>query len=115
MRLVSVVVPDWLMATTRVSLMSARRPKPGQLGGRQRLDPEPSVRDAGDAARRPGSGRPRAAVPWPITWTRSMRPSRRPVAHVGGQHVVAERDVQRAVALDELAAQRLAEADRAPR
>ena len=65
MRFVSVVVPDWLIATTSVSRMSARSPKPGQLGGGQGLDPEAAVAGwlatsargqalAGDVRRCPG-------------------------------------------------------------
>ena len=38
MRFVSVVVPDWLMATTSVSLMSGRSPKPDSSVASARLD-----------------------------------------------------------------------------
>ena len=98
----------------RVAHVGAQ-PEAGELGGGEGLDPEAPVGDARDAARAARLWPATWAVPWPITWTRSMRPSRRPLAHGGGQHVVAERHLQPTVALDELAAQRLAEAGRAPR
>ena len=50
-----------------------------------------------------------AAVPWPITTTRRMLPSRRRARTDVGQRVGAERDRQATVALDDLAPQRLAE------
>ena len=109
MRLVSVVVPDWLMATTSVSLMSDRNPKPeSSVAGSASTRSRPSGMQASRAPARlwPAT----CAVPWPITWMRSMRPLRSRSRTPGGEHVVAQRDVQRAVALDELAAERLAEA-----
>ena len=47
MRFVSVVVPDWLIATTSVSLMSARKPNPESsvAGVASTLQSSPSVRD----------------------------------------------------------------------
>ena len=91
--------------------MSARRPKPDSSVAGVGLDAR-----CGAVAERRASASARlwpatAAVPWPIT----MHPPDRAVGaalgrSVGGQRVVAEqRHVERAVALDELAAQRLAE------
>ena len=109
MRFVSVVVPDWLMATTSVSLMSGRSPKPGQLGGREGLDAEAAVGDAGEQrAGQALAGHVGGALADHLDPVDA--PVAQPLAHRWGEHVVAERDVQRAVALDELAAQRLAEA-----
>ncbi len=69
MRLVSVVVPDWEMATMRVSLMSSRSWKPDSsvavIDPITRPEP-PSVSARAVATAWPAT----AAVPWPIT---SMR------------------------------------------
>ena len=53
MRLVSVVVPHWLMATTSVSLMSGRMPKPDSsvAGVASTRRSSPSVSDASMTAR----------------------------------------------------------------
>ena len=82
-RLVSVVVPDWLMATTSVSLMSSASPKPGQLGGGQGGAPT----SVGQAARRCAAATAcpaTAAVPWPMTSTRRIVPCAEGSASAGG-------------------------------
>ncbi len=89
--------------------MSARSPKPdSSVAGRASTRSRPSGMLATSALARlcPATW----AVPCPITWTRPMLPSRRPCAHGGGEHVVVEGHLHPAVALHELAAQRLAEA-----
>ena len=62
-RLVSVVVPDWLMATTRVSLMSGRRPKPESSVAGRASTRSAAVGRRRPAAPRPGSGRRRGRCP----------------------------------------------------
>ena len=80
-RLVSVVVPDWLMATTRVSDMSSPRWKPDSsvavMG--PTTTPEPT-RAASTAAATAWPAT--AAVPWPITSTRRT-PAIRPASSGG--------------------------------
>ena len=107
-RLVSVVVPDWLMATTSVSLMSSRSPKPdssvaGTADGAQLAVGAPAARSAA-----PGLAG-EAAVPWPMTSDAADRPVADAATHVGRQRVVAELDGQPGRPLDELAPERLAE------
>ena len=59
MRFVSVVVPDWLIATIRVSRMSERSPKP-----------ESSVAGRASTRRRPSGivATSAEAKLWPATW-----------------------------------------------
>ena len=73
-RFVSVVVPDWLMATTRVSDMSGTRPKPeSSVAGRSSTSmPVPVNSSASERATDPPAT---AAVPCPITSTRRMAPA----------------------------------------
>jgi len=70
-RLVSVVVPDWLMAMTRTSDISSASRKPdssvagtasARIGGRPLRSPE-KARSTAAATLRPAI----AAVPWPMT------------------------------------------------
>ena len=90
MRLVSVVVPLWLTATTSVSLMSRRSPKPGQLGGRDRRRRR---------ARRRRSSSSSAATLLPGDRRRALaddadladRPVGQPGGDVGGQRALADR------------------------
>ena len=89
--------------------MSDRSAKPGQLGGRQRLDPQRACRRSPRRASEPGSSPATAAVPWPITCTCDDRAAAQGAAHVVGQLVAPEVGDEQAVALDELAPQRLAE------
>ena len=81
-RLVSVVVPLWLTATTSVSLMSRRIPKPlSSVATTGSTSRPPSVSVASVAAMlRPAM----AAVPWPITSTRRIAPVARRSAINGG-------------------------------
>ena len=75
MRFVSVVVPDWLIAMMTVSLMSGRMPKPESsvAGVASTLRSVASVSAPSVSARLcPAT----AAVPCPITTTRSMAPLR---------------------------------------
>ena len=83
MRLVSVVVPDWLMATTSVSAIDDRRPNPdSSVAGRASTRRSDSaVKRASPAA---SAWPATAAVPWPITRTRSMAPERRPARTSSG-------------------------------
>ena len=111
MRLVSVVVPDWLMATTSVSAIDDRRPKPdSSVAGRASTRRSVSVvkRASPAASAWPAT----AAVPWPITSTRSMAPERRPARTSSGSVSGPRLTARQAVALDQLAPQRLAEAGR---
>ena len=74
-RLVSVVVPDWLMATTSVSVMSAERWNPDSSVAvmARTMTPEPATATSMAAATAwPAT----AAVPWPITSTRRTEPIR---------------------------------------
>ena len=77
-RLVSVVVPDWLMATTSVSDMSAVRPKPeSSVAGRSSTMMPSKV--ASSASRARATDPPAtAAVPWPMTRIRRIEPSASP-------------------------------------
>ena len=85
------------------------QPEPGELGGRERLHPEPSVRDAGEQrARQALAGHVGRALADHLDAVDAA--VAQPLAHAGREHVVAQRDVQRTVAVDELAAERLAEA-----
>ena len=73
MRLVSVVVPDWLMATTNVSDIDGRSPKPdssvaGTASTFRLVAPQNWSSAAAIAP--PAT----AAVPCPITTTRSISP-----------------------------------------
>ncbi len=93
-RLVSVVVPDWLMATTSVSAIDDRRPKPdSSVAGRASTRRSVSVvkRASPAASAWPAT----AAVPWPITSTRSMAPERRSArtssGRVSGPRLTARR------------------------
>ncbi len=76
MRLVSVVVPDWLIATIRVSDMSRRRPEPDSsvavLASVIRSDPANSA-PTESATASPAT----AAVPCPMMVTRRIRPPAR--------------------------------------
>ena len=112
MRLVSVVVPLWLTATTRVSRRSARHAEARELGGGRGLDPE--ARPGGQAGQdaRPGSGRRRRRCPGRSRGPGRSRPWRSRSATTGGQRPLAEVGVEQAVALGDAAPQRLAEAGR---
>ena len=109
-RLVSVVVPDWLMATTSVSAIVGRRPKPdSSVAGRA------STRRSDSGGKRASRGGQRLAGDGggaladhedPVDGARAQAG-----AHVVGQRLGPEGHGQPAVALDELAPQRLAEAD----
>ena len=103
----SVVVPDWLMATTRVSAMSERR-----------WNPDSSVAGMATTCTRPATSRSSrsarlcpatAAVPCPITATRRIAATREPAANLVRQRGRPELDTQLTVDLSKLAAQRLAE------
>ena len=70
MRLVSVVVPDWLMAITSVSPMSSSRPKPdSSLAGRAAAA-RPAAIGSTDVSVAARIWPATAAVPWPMTSTR---------------------------------------------
>ncbi len=76
-RLVSVVVPDWLTATTSVSDRSAARSKPDSSVAsiaRTRRRPSSPTAAPSTAARLWAAT---AAVPWPMTMTRRSRPAAR--------------------------------------
>ena len=60
MRFVSVVVPDWLIATIEGVAHVGAQPEARELGGGEGLDPEAPV---GDASRRSAEARL-----WPATW-----------------------------------------------
>ena len=74
-RLVSVVVPDWLTATIKVSLMSGRSRKPESSVARTAST---SISPLGVRASRPAASAcpATAAVPCPIASTRVMVPLR---------------------------------------
>ena len=76
MRLVSVVVPDWLMAITSVSVMSDRSPNPeSSVAGREET---PMPVPASSASIAAATASPAiAAVPWPMTITFEKRPEAR--------------------------------------
>jgi hypothetical protein len=73
-RLVSVVVPDWLTATTRVSLMSSARPKPDSSVARVASTTTPDLASSG-ASTAAKLCAAMAAVPWPTPTIRRMAPS----------------------------------------
>ena len=86
------------------------QPEARELGGGERLDPEAPV---GDAWRRSARGQALAGdVGGALADHLDAADAAvaQALAHRGGEHVVAERHLQPTVALDELAAQRLAEA-----
>ena len=84
-------------------------PEAGQLGGGERFDAQAAVGDAGEQRGRQAlPGDVGGALPDHLDAIDATVPQA--LAHGGGEHVVAQRDVQPAVAVDELAAQRLAEA-----
>ena len=80
-RLVSVVVPDWLIATTRVSDMSAARPKPdSSVAGQSStsMDRSGAIPASSASSARDTEPPATAAVPWPMTRTRRIVPSASP-------------------------------------
>ncbi len=84
MRLVSVVVPDWLIATTSVSAMSDRSPKPDSsvAGSASAARPDPAQNWPSAAAIAwPAT----AAVPCPITSTREISPDASAVRTAAGR------------------------------
>ena len=92
-RLVSVVVPDWLMAMISVSDMSERSEKPDSsvAGSASTRTAVPATSAASARARLwPAT----AAVPWPMTATRVMVPAAQPGTHIVGQRLGAEGDAQ---------------------
>ena len=110
MRLVSVVVPLWLTAMTRVSSMRGRRWKP-----------DSSVAVMGSMSswscdRRTSSAatdcEATAAVPWPMHRTRRMVAALQPRPHGRRQDLIAQGHPQVPVLLDDVATQGLGEAQR---
>ena len=86
MRLVSVVVPLWLIATTSVSDMSSPSWNPDSsvaVSASTAID-RPHSEPSSIATLRPAM----AAVPWPITLTREIRPSARASRTASGSESV---------------------------
>ena len=81
MRLVSVVVPLWLIAIDERVGHVRREPEARQLGREHRLDRDRRATGRARAAARPTRLWPAtAAVPWPITSTRRNSPGPQPRA-----------------------------------
>ena len=110
MRLVSVVVPDWLTAMASVSLMSSRRPKPDSsvavIASTSSVGAGQLVEDRCGALAGDGGG---ALSDHPDPRDRA---GGEPIGDVGGQRPLADVGAEQAVAFDDLAAQRLGEAVR---
>ena len=108
MRLVSVVVPLWLTATIeRVGHVEAQV-EPRQLGGGDGVDVERAVEQVVEHRRHAAPGD--AAVPWPMTRTLVISPLANRAAMAAGSAALAHFGAQALRRLDDLAAQRLAEA-----
>ena len=88
-RLVSVVVPALADGDDEGVVHVGPQVEAGQLGGRDGVDVELVVRQAGRAARR-RTATATAAVPWPMHSTRRMVPLPQPRPHGRRQGLVAE-------------------------
>ena len=114
MRFVSVVVPLWLTAIDQRVAHVEAEPEAGQLGRGDRVDVETAVAELVEHRGRALAGDRRRALPDDDASARIV-PAAQPLGDRRRKASVADDGAQPAVALDDLAAQRLAEALAAPR